>query len=551
MFAHIRRHQRWLLVIIVFGVIVSFVIFFSPQQTAFLEKGMTRNDAVGSVYGKPISRDAYNDAYREAYLRFRLFTGAWPDENEQTRMLFNQDREIQTRLLVIENIDKSNIEVGSSAVVDWIETVFRDPEQGRLRLDAYENFLAEIRRYGFSERDFRRFVQTEVGMQHLIALHGLSGKLVTPQEAELLFLRENEQVDAQIALFSASDFIDQVSIDPAALSQFYSNRAGAYSIPRRLQVSYVEFHPDNFLEEAEQQLKENPDVQRIITELYQQRGEEYYPGLSEEEAHQEIRTEALQELALLEAHRAANRFMVELFQISPAQAGNLENLAAAKGMMVDVTEPFTRFEGPQELEGGRAISDVAFNLSPENPFPEQPIVTEEAVYVIALNNIIPSEIPPLETVQERVTEDFRRQLAIELAQQTGRNLHDSLTSRMAETESFEAVVSEAEEATLVDLPPFSQQTTTLPDPTGLPNLSTLKNVAFSLTPGQVSTFTPTSDGGFILQVKARIPADPARVQEELPEYIENLRRTRQFDAFNAWLTREFEQSRITLAGSSQ
>ena len=42
----------------------------------------------------------------------------------------------------------------------------------------------------------------------------------------------------------------------------------------------------------------------------------------------------------------------------------------------------------------------------------------------------------------------------------------------------------------------------------------------------------------VLYVAAKLPLDQAREKEEFPTYLAQLRRTRQQEAFNAWLSRQ-------------
>jgi hypothetical protein len=46
---------------------------------------------------------------------------------------------------------------------------------------------------------------------------------------------------------------------------------------------------------------------------------------------------------------------------------------------------------------------------------------------------------------------------------------------------------------------------------------------------------PTSDGGFVLQVKSKLPVDQTKLAANLPSFTESLRRTRENEAFNQWL----------------
>ncbi len=45
----------------------------------------------------------------------------------------------------------------------------------------------------------------------------------------------------------------------------------------------------------------------------------------------------------------------------------------------------------------------------------------------------------------------------------------------------------------------------------------------------------TRDGGFVLYVQSRLPLDQATMNAQMPQFIAQLRRTQQNQAFNEWL----------------
>ena len=65
--------------------------------------------------------------------------------------------------------------------------VFRDRETQVFRKQDVDDLLAKrLSEKNLTAEDFARFVRHEVGIQHLRAVAGLSGKLLTPQEGDRL-----------------------------------------------------------------------------------------------------------------------------------------------------------------------------------------------------------------------------------------------------------------------------------------------------------------------------------------------------------------------------
>ena len=96
----------------------------------------------------------------------------------------------------------------------------------------------------------------------------------------------------------------------------------------------------------------------------------------------------------------------------------MEAAAKTNGFTVKVTEPFDRENPPKALDVDQNFTKAAFGLTPEDPF-AQPVGGKDGVYIIAYNNKIPSEIPSLEKIRDRVTADYKFMKAAQLARTAG------------------------------------------------------------------------------------------------------------------------------------
>jgi hypothetical protein len=557
MFQSIRRHQKWLWLVITTLTIVSFVIFFSPQQRQRSGSRSGSGDVIGTINGRPITREEYLDTYREAELRYLFSTGNWPRENEMSRQMGIMDRETRNRLLLIEKLKEFDIQVSEASIAQWIVEAFQDRATGKFRQEDYDGFVKlRLAQQNLVVADFQRFVRHEVGIQHLIALTGLTGKLITPQEAEILFRRENEQVDAQAVFLQSSNYLSKVVETPAELLTYYTNYQASYRIAERVQVVYVKFDATNYVTEAEQKLATQTNLAQMIDAEYLQRGTNSFRGtnglaLAADEAKQKIRDEYRHGAAIFEARKKAIEFANELLDLPPA-TNNLANLAAAKGILSTVTDPFAKDGQPPNLKVPDTFAQAAFQLSPAQAFYEQPIVAEDGVYLVGFHKRIPSEVKPFDTVRDQVTAEFRKSKAAELLNAAGRELQSALTNGLAQGKKFAAACKEAN-VELIDLPPFSQKTMSLAQIPNRADITSLKTAAFSLSTNQASSFTltPTHDAGFIVYLESKVPVPDERVKSELREFTDNLRRTRQYEAFGEWMRKEMDLARITLQGDKQ
>jgi hypothetical protein len=69
-------------------------------------------------------------------------------------------------------------------------------------------------------------------------------------------------------------------------------------------------------------------------------------------------------------------------------------------------------------------------------------------------------------------------------------------------------------------------------------LGQIKSAAFTTALGKASPFERTQDGGFILSVRSKQPADQSTMAADLPQFIQSMRRQRQNEAFAEWYQTE-------------
>ncbi len=532
MFGTIRKHQTWLWVVIIVVIIISFVVYFSPYSKINESRGPLQ---LGSINGEPVSEDVYTRAQREMYLQYFLRSGRWPDEDARQRG-FDLERETYQWLLLTQKVRSMGIDPSPEAIETQARQLLRPFEQ--MGVKSPVTFFNEVLRpRGLMPEDFERFVRNYLGLQEMISVIGASGKLVAPTEIQALYERENQAVATSAVFFSASNYLAGVSVTPEALTQFYSNRLAVYRIPERLQINYVTFPFSNFLAKAETSIT---NLNELVDMNFTQLGTNTLQGAkTPEETKAVIRQELLRREALLEARKAASDFARPLFDKEKIELGDLEKLAKEKGLECRVTAPFTREDGPAELEGGQELVKAAFLLTPEDPV-ARPQITEDGVGIISFNSKVPSEIPPLDQIRSRVEQDYRFSQALNQARQAGIAFQRTLTNSLAQGKTFSQVVEEAK-VTAVDLPPFALSTRTLPEAEQHLNLNQVKEMAFSIKPGQASSFQFSAEGGAVLFVKSNLPIDTARMQAEMPNFASFVRRTRQEEAFNHWFRREAEK----------
>ena len=534
MIGTIRKHSKWLWVLIAGLTIFSFV-YFMGTGPVHNGGGMNSANPYGTIYGRPVTLQEYTEARNGFFIFYWLHYGQWPDKRGAMTSE-DIDRETYVRLLLQQKAAKLDIRVGQEALVtaaaDFLRSVGRKGQAVPMQQFVDQNLAPE----GLTVVDLQHFLRSELVVQQLIQTLGLTGAMVTPQEAGLLYDREYQELSAQVVFFAASNYLAQTTVTPAAIGKFYTNNMAAYRLPDRVQVSYVAFAASNYLAQAKGEWAKT-NFSEYVDSVYQQYGASEFPeAKTPDEAKGKIRELLIHNRALADARQAANEFATALFAMEPVKTGNFTALAKQKSLTVDTTAPFDAETGPTDFSAPPAFAKAAFQLSSDVPF-GGPVVGPDAVYVIALANQLPSMIPGLNQIHARVVQDLRNEEAVALARHAGTNFHASLTVQMAAGKTFAQSAVAAAQVPLV-LPPFSLNTSEISEIGDHASVGQIKQAAFTTTAGHISNFVPTDDGGFVLYVQEVLPIDEVKKKADMPQFVAQVRRGRQNEAFNLWLQSE-------------
>ncbi len=531
MIGTIRKHSNVLWWTIVPLTIISFVIFMG---SAGMRNGGSHYSGYGTIYGKQITAEEYAQAEREFLIFYWERNHQFPTASANRLEI---ERGTYQRLLLSAKAKELGIHVSDDAVVaqanDFLRVIGGDRGPAKMS-DFVDRLLTPA---GLDVSDFQRYIARSLAIEQLIQTLGLSGALVTPQEAAELFNRDNQEYSVQTVFFSASNYVSQVVAAPAAVSQFYTNYMAHYRLPDRVQVNYIVFDLTNFAAAAEQKIGKT-NILAQAAEYYAQKGADAVPGAkTPEEAKAKIGELIVRQGAVAMAQDKAREFLKPLFAMDPVSGENLVALAKTNGLLVQTTEPFTEENGPSEFLAPPELVKQAFQLSPDSPFSTKPIVGADAIYIIGLANKLPSEIPSFDLIESRVTRDYEYHEAAMRARTAGTNFYYSAAVQMAAGQSF-AQAATAAGQTPFTLKPFSMNTQDIPEVQGHAEVDAVKRTVFTTSVGHMSPFEPTAEGGYVLFVKSLLPVKEELKNSDLPKYVSQLRRQRENEAFNAWLQLE-------------
>lgn len=565
MFGTIRKHQTWLWVFLIALMSVSLVFFFSNDPGVLGSKDDPQKRDLGSFNGRPIGEREFIAAIREIWTASVIRTQKLPPTDEATDAAVKE--QAAARVFAKWLVRKHRIEPSEKAVAQLVQQ-----QLGNFPYDRLEKEFLQPN--NLTTADYERFMRHEAGIYQLMAAAGASAKLINPREADLIYRKEHQETEVQVAVFWASNFLDKVVITNGAIGAFYTNRQFMYRVPERTVLGYVEFTSTNYFAEADKQMAANTNIENIVNNIFFQRDtndvlwkDDQGVPLVEADAKKKIREMIRErEFALQSARRDAAGFGTALLEPkatpgldpNPHLYGNLEKLAAARGLTVKTTQPFDAISGLEEFEAPtnalprredefnlrEIVRKAALELRDTNAIRFTPITGPHAVYVVGRKSSVPAETPPLEKISQKVTNDYRNFLAQDLARKTGMAFGTNVTNGIAMKKSF-AEICKAEGVTVLDVPPFSDITQSLTNFDARINLRLLQNLARDLEPGKATSFVPFSqEGGLVLHVKGRPKLDDAKVQAAMPEFVNQLRNYRQSESFSMWFNEQAKLARF-------
>ena len=535
MIGSIRKHSAWLWWIIAGLTIVSFVVFMGSGPGKNGGGGSASGQGYGTIYGKEVSAEAFGLAQREFLIYYWLHYGEWPQKSASFKRE-DMSRETYVRLLLTRKAKDLGIHVSdemvNSAAVELLKSLGRNGQSVPMDQLVTRVLAPE----GLTAADLQRFLRDDLTIQQLVQTMGLTGALVTPQEVGQLYDRENQEVSAQAVFFSASNYLAQVTVTPAALTDFYQKSMAAYREPEQVQVNYVAFEASNYLAQAKAEWGKT-NFEETVEATYRQYGAtEFADAKTPEEAKTKIRNLLIRNRALADASQQAKEFATTLFAIDPPKPENLNTLAKQKKLTVRTTAPFNAAYGPEDINVPATFTKAAFKMSADEPL-AGPIGGTDAAFVIALAKRLPSSIPALDQIRDRVTQDFKNRSATLLAQSAGTNFFATATAQLAQGKTF-AQVALASGQTPQFMSPFSLSSQDVPEAGSRAEINQLKQSAFTTAPGKLANFMATGDGGFVLFVQSLLPVNLQKKNTELPQFTQQVRRGRSNEAFNRWLQAE-------------
>ncbi len=332
MIGTIRKHSKWLWWVIAGLTIISFIGWnIAPASR---NGGVGGNGAYGMLYGHKITRQEYINARNDFYLFYWFHNNeVWPDRNANIKPKA-VDEQIYLRLMLTQKASTMGIYVSDEAAAKVAGELLGSLGRNGQAVP-FQTFVQKVLTpEGLTAADFERFARNDLVIQQLVQMLGLTGSLITPQEAAAAYQRMHQEVAAQVVFFSASNYLSQIPVTPALVAEYYTNYMSQYRLPDRVQVNYVEFNLTNFLAQARAWWAKT-NLDEVVNAAFQQYGMDAFPDAKTPEAAKaEIRDQLIRQRALADARTQANDFANAVVNQTPQRPENLATVAKPMGLTV-------------------------------------------------------------------------------------------------------------------------------------------------------------------------------------------------------------------------
>ncbi|MDB6025723.1 MAG: peptidylprolyl isomerase [Verrucomicrobiales bacterium] len=552
MIGTVRKHQGWLWAIIITVTIISF-LYWSPNVKMGDNASGGGDYNLGTINGKKISQTDFVKAQTEVRILGFFSNGKWLDRSELDRTEWT--REVYNRLVLFEKMKDLAVRPTDAATVQWIKNLLTRGSTVDVPFDQFENVIKKnFEPQGISLPQFEEFAKHELGREHLQAVYGMTGALLTPGEASDVYHYENDNFQTQVAVFSSSNYLSQVKFTDPAIGQFYTNNTPDYYLPPRVQVNYIRFDITNFFPEADKEITKSTNLTQYLDAQYYRRTNEFQK-MGRDDAMKQIKAEVRKDIALSFARKNAAEVIEELYkghdEKNPLTQDDLSKVAAAKNLQVQVSPLFDGNVKTNEIALPVGALQAAFRLSNNDPedtarerlYTKSPVIGDDGAYILGLKQRVDRTLQPFAAVKDKVIKDYKEFEAKKLARDAGTAFGNYVTNQIAKGKSFSAVCDE-KKVKATKFPLFSLATRSLPELPESIDFRQLKVVVLKLAPGKASDFVATEDGGFVSFLEGRSPADPMKMQAELPKFMEQIREQRQFAAYNDWFQKQWLEMHV-------
>jgi len=458
--------QSKLLWIVFVGVIVcGFVLL--PVAANLSNKGAMEENAPGILNDEPVPIDEYRSARSQTFMSLLIMSLMYGQElsfNEEVRNYV--DEVAWKRLITLRVANDLGFQAFNSEITSYIKNSQLFAPDGQFNPEIYSTFkkrFLEMR--GFTGGDYEKHVAEEIALgktQRMVA----QAALVPPSRIERSLKSLSDQFKLKYVKIGEAIVTNQVETSIEDAQRVYEENPDRYRHPEQVDLKYVYLSYSNYLEQVE-----NISAERI-EDYYNENIDDYLveaespasTNLNEEaeaaaedtaDSEQPVYTpfeEVKEEIASKLRLAAAREIAIDqankiVFELPPDRNGvmvDFDKVIADAGLEVRQLEPFSVNSLPDLEDGPVRVAREAVKLraNPDEYFSDA-IPSDNGVYVLALEEIIPPFVPEFEKVKDRALADAREENIQQALSEKVRDIMDSVQESKDKETTLDKLLSDS------------------------------------------------------------------------------------------------------------
>lgn len=236
MFDFIRTHKKIMQILLIILIFPSFVLFGIDGYKRFNDKG----ESVAIVDGVEITKEEWDQAHKMEVERMRA---SMPNVDismfDTPAMRYGVlERMVQSKVLE-SSVKNLNLRISDQRVAQSISELeplaaIKNPN-GSLDIERYKQLLAA---QGMSPEVFEARMRSDLAVRQVV--NGVTQSSVTfPSQFQVPLNAFSQQREVQVAIFSASDYLDKAKPTEDEIQAFYKAHAEDYKSIETADIEYV------------------------------------------------------------------------------------------------------------------------------------------------------------------------------------------------------------------------------------------------------------------------------------------------------------------------
>jgi len=468
-----RKHHKVLMIFITALVCISFSWYWN--KTDFAQMG---NGSIGKIYDRNVSQVEYQRNVR--LLRLGSQLGMRDLIQELTMGAQTETEAYDTfswNLLVLRHETEAlGLNPTTTEIANGVKELPAFQTEKGFDLARYTEFTDHaLAPMGFSEAQIEELVSDQIALQKLKKILS-AGVSMSEADMRKNYEQAYAKMDVSVVRFPFVDFEKEVQVSEEQITKYFESRKAELKSDEKRKIKFVQFGLS--------------DEQKKLT------GKE--------------RVEVLQKLA-----DKANDFTEAL----QAKGANFDQVVAKFQLTPKETTDFSQAAPDPQLAGPPSLVQSAFALTNEAPNSDA-IQTPDGFVLEHLEKIEPARPLTLEEARPKIVEALKKQNLQQTTATKATQVAEQLREALKEGKTLTDAATQAG-VKLEKIPPFAlvdtqPGATPTPKPEAkeeAPNMRHIKQSASGLSPGEVSEYIPTPDGGLLVVLEKREKFDPAQFEK--------------------------------------